>query len=183
MLNATAVRVVSKKMTVPFLWRILVRIRILFSNLSKISLATRVPPVGRGEGAASERNPLRPPHARRSDRPAVQQEWRPSYQKAYRTHYVSPELRERKQQKLEERLGHAPQPVVFAILRESRCFGCGTELAQGDFLYMEAGQAVCLACANMGDLEFLPAGDTALTRRAGKDSARPWWCASAGRAA
>jgi hypothetical protein len=96
----------------------------------------------------------------------------PAIEKAYRTHYVSPELRERKQQKLEERLGHAPQPVVFAILRESRCSECGTELAQGDFLYMEAGQPLCLACANMGDLEYLPAGDTALTRRAGKDSVR-----------
>ena len=37
---------------------------------------------------------------------------------------------------------------------------------------MEAGQPLCLACGNMGDLEFLPAGDTALTRRAGKGSVR-----------
>jgi hypothetical protein len=96
----------------------------------------------------------------------------PATEKAYRTHYVSPELRERQQQKLEERLGRVPQPVVFAILRESRCSECGTELGPGDFLYMEADQPLCLACAHLGDLEFLPAGDTALTRRAGKESGR-----------
>jgi hypothetical protein len=35
---------------------------------------------------------------------------------------------------------------------------------------MEAGQPLCLACAGLGDLEFLPRGDTALTRRATKYS-------------
>jgi hypothetical protein len=37
---------------------------------------------------------------------------------------------------------------------------------------MEAGQPLCLACARLGDLEFLPSGDTALTRRASKYSGR-----------
>jgi hypothetical protein len=37
---------------------------------------------------------------------------------------------------------------------------------------MEAGQPLCLPCARLGDLEFLPAGDAALTRRATKYSAR-----------
>lgn len=39
-------------------------------------------------------------------------------------------------------------------------------------LHMEAGQPLCLGCAKMNDLEFLPAGDTALTRRSTKYSGR-----------
>ena|SRR5450756_177283 len=37
---------------------------------------------------------------------------------------------------------------------------------------MEAEQSLCLACAGFGGLEFLAAGDVALTRRATKHSAR-----------
>jgi hypothetical protein len=37
---------------------------------------------------------------------------------------------------------------------------------------MEAEQPLCLACAGLADLEYLPAGDTALTRRASKYSQR-----------
>lgn len=37
---------------------------------------------------------------------------------------------------------------------------------------MDAGQPLCLPCARIDHLEFLPAGDTALTRRATKYSAR-----------
>lgn len=44
----------------------------------------------------------------------------PGIEKAYRTHYVSPALSERKRQNLEERLRGAPQAVVFQSLRESR---------------------------------------------------------------
>lgn len=35
---------------------------------------------------------------------------------------------------------------------------------------MEGQLALCLPCAGLGELEYLPAGDTALTRRAGKYS-------------
>ncbi|MGH9631498.1 MAG: DUF2293 domain-containing protein, partial [Bryobacteraceae bacterium] len=35
---------------------------------------------------------------------------------------------------------------------------------------MGAGQLLCLACARLNDLEYLPSGDAALTRRAGKYS-------------
>ena len=37
---------------------------------------------------------------------------------------------------------------------------------------MEMGQPLCLPCAGIDDLEFLPAGDVALTRRAAKYSER-----------
>lgn len=37
---------------------------------------------------------------------------------------------------------------------------------------MEADHPLCLACAGLGDLEYLPAGDATLTRRAAKYSER-----------
>lgn len=96
----------------------------------------------------------------------------PAIEKGYRTHYVSLALPERKQQQIAERLSRPAEPVVFDILRESECSECGGELERGSFLLMEAGQPLCLACAGLGDLEYLPRGDTALTRRASKYSTR-----------
>ena len=93
-------------------------------------------------------------------------------EKSFRTHYVSPGLTEPKRKRLEEKLARAPQPVVFEIVRESECAECGAELPRGSFLFMEADQPLCLHCTGFGELEYLPAGDVALTRRAGKYSAR-----------
>jgi site-specific recombinase XerC len=61
--------------------------------------------------------------------------------------------------------------VVFDILRDSKCADCGQELSNGEFLFMEGGRPLCLACADLGHLVYLPRGDTALTRRARKHSA------------
>jgi hypothetical protein len=60
--------------------------------------------------------------------------------KIFRTHYVSPALSERKQQKLQEKLEKPPQPVVFLNLRDAECSECGAEIAQGSMLMMEADQ-------------------------------------------
>lgn len=96
----------------------------------------------------------------------------PEIEKRFRTHLVSPALSGRKLEKLEEKLGQAPRPVVFEIIRDSECTECGAELPKNSLLFLEAEQALCLACAGMGDLEFLPAGDVALTRRATKYSGK-----------
>jgi hypothetical protein len=56
--------------------------------------------------------------------------------------------------------------VVFWIIRDSACAECGEELGKGRFLRMEAGRSLCLACADLDHLVFLPRGDAALTRRA-----------------
>jgi hypothetical protein len=96
----------------------------------------------------------------------------PETEKTYRTHYLSAALPEPKRQKLKDKLNQPPRPVVFEILRDSQCAECGTTLDQGSFLLMEAEQPLCLACAAMADLEYLQAGDTALTRRATKHSQR-----------
>jgi hypothetical protein len=96
----------------------------------------------------------------------------PGIEKNYRTHYVSPALSERKQKRLAEKLSSAAKPVVFLILRDSQCSECGADITQGSFLLMEAGQALCLPCARLADLEYLPSGEAALTRRAAKYSQR-----------
>jgi len=60
--------------------------------------------------------------------------------------------------------------VVFSIVRDSACSECGEELGKGSFLRMEKGQPLCLQCADLDHLVYLPRGDTALTRRSRKYS-------------
>jgi hypothetical protein len=96
----------------------------------------------------------------------------PDIEQNYRTHYVSPSLSERKQERLTQKLSSPAQPAVFEILRDSACSECGAELARGSFLLMEAGQPLCLPCARLDDREYLPSGDAALTRRATRNSER-----------
>lgn len=60
--------------------------------------------------------------------------------------------------------------VVFIITQDTRCDECGAELARGSFLRVEDKTPLCLDCADLGELEFLPRGDAALTRRASKHS-------------
>lgn len=66
----------------------------------------------------------------------------------------------------------APRDLrVFISSRESRCDDCGEDLGHHAWI-MLAGErgALCLACADLDHLEFLPSGDPALTRRARKYS-------------
>ena len=57
--------------------------------------------------------------------------------------------------------------VVIEPLKEFTCAGCG---GGGDFLVMSDAGPLCLTCADLDTLVFLPAGDPALTRRARKES-------------
>jgi hypothetical protein len=52
----------------------------------------------------------------------------PSIERAYRTHYLSPALPEKKQEKLREKLSKPPELVVFDIYKASKCSECETEL-------------------------------------------------------
>ncbi|MCI0748392.1 MAG: DUF2293 domain-containing protein [Verrucomicrobia subdivision 3 bacterium] len=60
--------------------------------------------------------------------------------------------------------------VVFMVRRQTKCADCGKELFGGSLLRMEANSPLCLECADLGHLEFLGSGNTALTRRATKYS-------------
>ena len=64
----------------------------------------------------------------------------------------------------------AGEIVVFIIRRDTKCAECGRELFKGNFLRMEKERPLCLDCADLGHLEFLPSGNTAVTRRATKHS-------------
>lgn len=96
----------------------------------------------------------------------------PAVEKDYRTHFASAALSEGKREKLTQKLSSPTKPVVFEIVRESTCSECGAELPRGSFLMMEAEQPLCLPCAGLDDLEYLPAGDAALTRRSVRYSER-----------
>lgn len=60
--------------------------------------------------------------------------------------------------------------VVFDILNASKCAECLCELEPGDFLFMEEARPLCLGCADLGHLVYLPRGEAALTRRTRKHS-------------
>ena len=60
---------------------------------------------------------------------------------------------------------------VFITNRNSKCDECGEELGRQAWITLQGPKgAVCLTCADLDHLVFLPAGDTALTRRARKNS-------------
>lgn len=60
---------------------------------------------------------------------------------------------------------------MFISHRESKCDECGEELGRQAWITLEENKgAVCLSCADLDELVFLPTGDAALTRRAKKHS-------------
>lgn len=60
--------------------------------------------------------------------------------------------------------------VVFWVRRPTQCSECGIDLDRGSLLRVEGERALCLACADLDHLEYLPRGDAALTRRARRSS-------------
>jgi hypothetical protein len=95
----------------------------------------------------------------------------PEWEKFYRTHYAPADLPEKKTARLAAKLNRPPELVVFEkVSDEGNCSECGAELAKGAFLLLEKGQPLCLTCADLDELVFLPAGDAALSRRARKHS-------------
>ena len=60
---------------------------------------------------------------------------------------------------------------VFISNRDSRCDECGEDLGHRAWITLAGeGRALCLSCADLDHLVFLPAGDAALTRRTRKHS-------------
>ena len=91
----------------------------------------------------------------------------PELERAYRTHWVSPALSEAKRSRLVERQSRPADLVVIAPVSEWKCQECSLT---GDLLIMEGEAPLCMTCADMDHLVYLPAGDTALTRRAKRAS-------------
>jgi hypothetical protein len=91
----------------------------------------------------------------------------PDVERAYRTHWLSPELSARERERLTQRESRPPELVVIAPLNDWTCTACG---GSGDVLIMDASGPLCLTCADLDHLVFLAAGDAALTRRAKRAS-------------
>jgi hypothetical protein len=142
--------------------------RVVQPNLKKISAAMRA-----FRGWARDRG-LRPSEtayvARARDRRPLRfsKSGDPGIEKGYRTHWVAPELSEAKRARLSERQSRPPDLVAVSALNPWTCAECG-EAGEG-LLLMEDDAPICMACADLGHLVFLAAGDAALTRRARKAS-------------
>jgi hypothetical protein len=91
----------------------------------------------------------------------------PEIERAYRTHWVCPELSAAKRQRLADRQSRPPDLVVISPLKDWTCTDCSDT---GDLLLMQDQGPVCLRCAGLDHLVFLPSGDAALTRRAHRAS-------------
>ncbi len=95
----------------------------------------------------------------------------PEMEAFFRTCYAPAGITPRKLAALKKKLNKVPDLVVFMTIRESlSCEECGVPMTRGDFLFLEKGKTLCLRCADLDHLEFLPSGDAAMSRRAKKHS-------------
>lgn len=78
----------------------------------------------------------------------------------------------KKAQNTMESEGNAPGSdlVVFALAGSSVCSACGAPVPKGEFLMKQGEAGLCLECADLDHLVYLPSGDAALTRRSRKYS-------------
>lgn len=85
-------------------------------------------------------------------------------ERAYRTHWIRPDMPEARKERLVRERSAAPDLVVVSPLGSWTCGRCGAE--DGDLLLMQDDAPHCMACVRLDHLVFLPAGDAGLTRRA-----------------
>lgn len=119
---------------------------------------------------ASGLQPRETPHvARTRDRRPLRfsENGDPDTERVWRTLWASPVLSEARRRRLTEQESRPPDLVVVAALKDWECTECG---GTGDLLFMEGDGPLCLDCADLGELVFLPSGNTALSRRARKES-------------
>ena len=91
-------------------------------------------------------------------------------ERRYRCHWVAGDLTEKQRERLHAKASRAAELVVISPLkRDWACHRCGD--GEG-LLIMEKEGPACLACAGLGDLEFLERGNALLTRRAKAKSRR-----------
>jgi len=89
----------------------------------------------------------------------------------YNRHFARAGSTEKQQARTREKLAKAGDLVVLmAVATDLVCGECAAAIVPGNFMTLEGERPLCLTCADFDHLEFLPAGDTALTRRARKHS-------------
>ncbi|CAM3545716.1 DUF2293 domain-containing protein [Kibdelosporangium persicum] len=84
-------------------------------------------------------------------------------ERAYRTHWTSPDLSDKRRERITQKQNTAPDLVVVIPLTDWTCVSCRDT---GPYLIMDNSGPLCLTCADMDHLIFLPAGNATLTRRA-----------------
>ncbi|MCY9784078.1 DUF2293 domain-containing protein [Nocardiopsis sp. EMB25] len=89
-------------------------------------------------------------------------------ERGFRAHWVSPNATAAQRGREERRRAKVPDLEVQEADGPWECAGCGLT-AEGPKL-VEDGAPRCLTCVDLDHLEFLPAGDATLTRRARKES-------------
>lgn len=89
----------------------------------------------------------------------------------YTRHFARAGLSEKQTARVKEKLEKAEDLAVFIAAADNAvCQECREPISRGDYMTLERKEPLCLACADMDHLVFLPAGDVALTRRAKKHS-------------
>ncbi|MDL4774402.1 DUF2293 domain-containing protein [Actinomadura xylanilytica] len=88
-------------------------------------------------------------------------------ERALRLHWTSPDLTPAQRERLTAKQNRAPDLVAVVPEKAWACAGCG---GTGEFHLVEDDAPLCLACADLDHLVFLPSGDAALSRRAKKES-------------
>ena len=77
----------------------------------------------------------------------------PELERAYKTHWLSPDLSEAERAGLNGREARRPELVVIQPLKEFTCSACGA-VRVGPLIMEDAGP-VCMACADLDHLVFL----------------------------
>jgi hypothetical protein len=88
-------------------------------------------------------------------------------ERAWGTQWMPPGLLEKQSERITRRQSTPPDLVVVDPVKDFACAECGEG---GGLLIMDDKGPLCMTCADMDHLVFLPAGDAALTRRAKKAS-------------
>lgn len=89
-------------------------------------------------------------------------------ERAWRTQWMPSGLPEKQSDRIARRQSAPADLVVVDPIKDFTCAECGE--GGGGLLIMDDKGPLCMSCADMDHLVFLPAGDAALTRRAKKAS-------------
>jgi hypothetical protein len=93
----------------------------------------------------------------------------PESEAFFQTRFRRSDLSESQKTRQEKKLNKPPELVVYQIVSsEFLCSECRNELQKYEMILLESGQALCLSCADLDHLEFLPSGNVAMTRRSKK---------------